>query len=148
MFDGKKDEFLSRDLNKQKMIDLISGTLRGKGCEVINAPGDADVPILNAAVLNAVSHSATLIGEDLDLLLLLLHYAQQAHKDLYFRSDKTNADNVYHINDLNMVMGEELSSQLLFLHAENGCDTTPKIFGVSKKSVFHKLVKGDATLKD
>ena len=148
VFDGKKDEFLSRDTNKQKMIDLISETLRGKGCEVINAPGDADVPIEKAAVLSAVSHSTTLIGEDTDLLVLLLHYAQQANKDLYFRSDKANADKVYHINELKMVMGEELCSQLLFIHAYTGCDTTSRIFGVGKKSVFHKLVKGDATLKD
>lgn len=148
VFDGKKDEFLSRDRNKQKMIDLISEKLRGKGCEVINAPGDADVQIVKAAVLSSVTRSTTLIGEDTDLLVLLLHYTQQANKDLYFRSDKANADKVYHINELKMVMGEELCSQLLFLHAYTGCDTTSRIFGVGKKSVFHKLVKGDATLKD
>ena len=43
VFARKKDEFLSRDRNKQNMIDLISKKLRGKGCEVINAPGDFDV---------------------------------------------------------------------------------------------------------
>ena len=73
---------------------------------------------------------------------------QQAKKDLYFRSDKANADKLYHINKFKIVFGEELCSQLLFLHAYTGCDTTSRIFGVGKKSVFHKLVKGDATLKD
>ena len=73
---------------------------------------------------------------------------QQANKDLYFRSDKANADKLYHINELKIVLGEELCSQLLFLHAYTGCDTTSRIFGVGKKSVFHKLVKGNAILKD
>ena len=148
VFAGKKDEFLSRDRNKQNMIDLISKKIRGKGCELINAPGDADVQIVKAAVLSSLTRSTTLIGEDTDLLVLLLHYMQQANKDLYFRSDKANADKLYHINELKIVLGEKLCSQLLFLHAYTGCDTTSRIFGVGKKSVFHKLVKGDATLKD
>ena len=148
VFAGKKDEVLSRDRNKQNMIDLISEKLGGKGCEVINAPGDADVQIVKAAVLSSLTRSTTLIGEDTDLLILLLHYMQQANKDLYFRSDKANCDKLYHINELKIVLGEELCSQLLFLHAYTGCDTTSRIFGVGKKSsVFHKLVKGDATLK-
>ena len=137
VFAGKKDEFLSRDRNKQNMIDLISEKLRGKGCEVINAPVNADVQIVKAAVLSSLTRSTTLIGEDTDMLILLLHYMQQANKDLYFRSD----------NELKIVLGEELCSKLLFLHAYTGCDTTSRIFGVGKKYVFHKLVKGDATLK-
>ena len=110
MFAGKKDEFLSRDRNKQNMIDLLSERLWGKGCEVINAPGDADV-------LSSLTRSTTLIGVDTDLLVMFLHYMQQANCDLYFRSDKANADKLYHINELEIVLGEELCSQLLFLHA-------------------------------
>ena len=117
----------------QGMIDLISEKLRGKGCEVIYAPGDADVQIVKAAVLSSLTRSTTLIGEDTDMLVLLLHYMQQANKDLYFRSDKANADKLYHINELKIVLGEELCSQLLFLHAYTGCDTTSRIFGVGKK---------------
>ena len=55
VFAGKKDEFLSRDRNKQNMIDLISKKLRGKGCEVINA------------VLSSLTRSTKLIGKDTDL---------------------------------------------------------------------------------
>ena len=148
MFAGKKDEFLSKDRNKQNIIDLISENVWGKGCEVINAPGDADVDIVKAAVLSSLTRSTTLSGEDTYMLVLLLHYMQQANKDLYVRSHKANADKLCHINELKIVLVEELCSQLLFLHAYTGCDTTSRIFGVSKKYVFHKLVKGDATLKD
>ena len=82
---------------------------------MINAPGDADVQIVKAAVRSSLTRSTTLIGEDKDLLVLLLHYMQQANKDLYFRSDKANADKLYDINKLKIVLGEELCSQLLFL---------------------------------
>jgi len=40
---GKMKEFLSNDSNKQQMINLISGKLKDRGCEVIHAHGDADV---------------------------------------------------------------------------------------------------------
>ena len=114
VFAGKKDEFLSRDRNKHNMIDLISEKLLEKGCEVINAPGDADIQIVKAAVLSSLTRSTTLIGEDTDMLVLLLHYMQQANTDLYVRSDKANADKLYHINKLKIVLGEELGSRLIF----------------------------------
>lgn len=36
---GKKEEFLSRDVNKQRLICLVSDELRRRGCIVINAVG-------------------------------------------------------------------------------------------------------------
>ncbi|KAL5020495.1 hypothetical protein ScPMuIL_003387 [Solemya velum] len=141
IFSGKKEDFLSRDCNKQKMIDLISQTLRDESFEVINAPGDADVEIVKSAVQSAVTRSTTLVGEDTDLLVLLLFYAKATDEDLYFRSDKAKASAPYHINELKTILGDELCSQLLFIHAYTGCDSTSRIFGVQKH------VKGDTTLK-
>ena len=58
-FVGKKDDFLSNDMNKHALIKLISGRLREKGCHTIQAEGDADLDIVKAAV--AVSeHLVTL----------------------------------------------------------------------------------------
>ena len=68
-FSGKKDAFLSRDSNKQGLINLISDELRNRNCNVINAPGDADVDIVKAAVVASCHQSTTLIGEDTDLLV-------------------------------------------------------------------------------
>jgi len=47
-FSGKKEAFLSRDINKAAMITLISAALIRKGCRVIQSPGDADVDIVQA----------------------------------------------------------------------------------------------------
>ena len=75
-FSGKKEEFLSRDLNKQRLIQLISDALKERNCTVVNSLGDADVDIVQAAVRSSLLHTTTLIGEDTDLLVLLLYYAQ------------------------------------------------------------------------
>ena len=147
LFSGRKEEFLSRDINKQALIDLISGKLEERGCVVINSPGNADIDITKAAVEASQFHTTTLIGEDTDLLILLLHYAQTDSRDLYFRSDKSAATTVYHINSLKSVLGNKLCSQLLFIHAFTGCDSTSRIFGVGKRAAFQKLAKGNSVLK-
>jgi len=36
---------------------------------------------------------------------------------------------------------------MLFVHAFTGCDTTSRIFGVGKNSVFQKVMKGDSSLR-
>ena len=54
---------------------------------------------------------------------------------------------MYNINRLKVILGNDLCSQLLFIHAITGCDTTSRIFGVGKKATFQKLVKGDSVLQ-
>jgi len=84
-FSGKKEQFLSRDTNKQALIQLISDELRERDCTVVNALGDADVDIVKTAVEASCLHTTTLIGEDTALLVLLLYYAQgDINKDLFF----------------------------------------------------------------
>lgn len=144
-FSGKREEFLSRDCNKQGLINLISEELMKQDCSVINAPGDADVYIAKAAVESAHQRSTTLIGEDTDLLVLLLHYANEDSRELYFRSDK--AAKMYDIKKIKSVLGKEVCSQLLFLHAYTGFDSTSRIHGIGKKTIFHKLLKGDSSLR-
>ena len=79
-FVGKKDDFLSNAMNKSQDIcgrrDVIPS---------IQAEGEADLGIVKAAVAMSAYKSTTLIGEDTDLLVLLLyHAAANDCKDLYF----------------------------------------------------------------
>ena len=53
-----------------------------------------------AAVDASLLHTTTLIGEDTDLLVLLLYYGQGDSKCLYFRSDKTKADGSFKVYDI------------------------------------------------
>ena len=148
-FSGKKEEFLSEGCNKQGLIHMISDGLREKGCTVINAEGDADRDIVKAAIASSEHQITTLIGEDTDLLILLLHHMDYRNKTLYFRSDMKSRDKirVYNINRLKECLGHHLCSKLLFIHAFTGCDTTSRIFGMGKKTFFQKLIEGDNVLE-
>ena len=73
-FVGKKGDFLQNTSIKQKIIGLITDKLRQSGCAVVQAENDADVDIFKAAVAVASSKSTTVVGEDTDLLVLLLYY--------------------------------------------------------------------------
>uniref|UniRef100_A0A8C4Q7P4 HTH OST-type domain-containing protein n=1 Tax=Eptatretus burgeri TaxID=7764 RepID=A0A8C4Q7P4_EPTBU len=146
-FVGRKDDFLSRSCNKQGLIDLVTEELQKKGCTVINASGDADVDIVKAAIKSSQHQSTTLIGEDTDLLILLLYYCETNNRGLYFRSDKSTVPTVYDVSEMKQVLGSAMCSQLLFIHAFTGCDTTSCIFRVGKKSAFQKLANGESTIQ-
>ena len=116
---------------------MISDRLREKGCTVMNAEGDADYDIVQAAIAVSEYKTTTLIGEDTDLLILLLHHMDSHKKTLYFRSDKKSKEQrVYNINTLKECLGQQLCSQLLFIHAFTGCDTTSRVFGMGKKTIL------------
>ena len=116
---------------------------------MVNAHGDADVDIVKTAVDTYLRHITTLIGEDTDLLVLLLYYAQGEVINLYFRSDRPKADGtieVYHINRIHEVLGHEMCSQFMFIHVMTGSDTTSRIFDVGKKTAFQNKIFRKETL--
>ena len=69
---GKKEEFVSRNTNKQRLIRMISDQLRERYFTVVNAHGDEYVDIVKTAVDTSLQHTTTHIGEVTDLLVLLL----------------------------------------------------------------------------
>lgn len=118
------------------LIHLITEELQKKGCTVINAPGDPDVDIVKVAVKSSQHQSTTSIGESTTLLVLLLYYAEAENRSLYFHSNKPKVPKVCNIGKMKEALGSDLCSQLLFIHAFTGCDTTSRIFSVGKKSAF------------
>ncbi|CAL8272984.1 unnamed protein product [Arctogadus glacialis] len=87
--------------NKQGLISLTTTELEKKGCPAINASGDADVDIVNAAVEASEHQPTTVTGEeDTDLLVLLLYYAGTSNRGPYFRSDKSKATKVWSLREI------------------------------------------------
>ena len=81
----KKDVFLSNTANKQRLINLLGEKLQLSGCNIIHAPGDADLMIvLEMAVQSAKSITTVLVGDDTNLLVLLCHHADTSARDLFF----------------------------------------------------------------
>ena len=71
-YQARREEFLSRDTNTQRLIQMISDQPIERDCIVVKAHGDSDVGIVNTVVETSLQHTTTLIGEDTDLLVLLL----------------------------------------------------------------------------
>ena len=74
-----------------------------------------------------------LVGEDTDLLILLLHYSRRDNEANYFRSDankQSKEHKVYNIKLLKEVLEDDVCSELLFIHVYSGCDSISRIFGI------------------
>jgi len=48
---------------------------------------------------------------------------------------------------LKEILGADVCTKLMFVHAYSGCASTSRIFGIGKKAVFHKLLKSDPLMK-
>ena len=88
------------------------------------------------------------MGEDTDLLVLLLHHSTGIKNDLYMQSEpkfsKATTKKVININILRDKLGTDICESILFLHAFSGCDITSRIYGVSKSAVLSMFVKNES----
>ncbi|KAJ8890297.1 hypothetical protein PR048_009805 [Dryococelus australis] len=84
---------------------------------------DADISIAREAVEISQHCDTVVVGEDTDLLMLLLYQATGNGFTLHFRK-----------------LGEPICRNLLFLHAYTDCDSTSYIYRVGKTSAFKKLL--------
>ena len=71
----RKEHFLANPNNKQAFVQYLGDVLEKDGCQVLHAQGDADTLIVRTAVSCAINKTTVVIGEDTDLLVLLLHHA-------------------------------------------------------------------------
>ena len=143
----KKDDFLSRSCNKQGLIYFATEEVKKKGCTVVNASGDAHMEIVKVVIKASQNQPTTLIEEDTDLLILLFYYVEANDRALYFCSDTSIVLKVHNISEMKQVLGSEMCSQLLFIHAFTGCETTSCIFNVGKKSALQKLVNDESAIQ-
>ena len=84
----KKELFLSNSHNKQAFINMLCEKLNDNDIRYKNAVDDADLLIAQTAVDCALSSEVIVIGEDTDLLVLLIHHVNQQCKRVIFKSEK------------------------------------------------------------
>ena len=136
-----KDVFLSNSENKQRFIKFLGETLEALGCTVFHDSGDADLLIVQKAVESASCVETVLVGDDPDLLVLLLHHVPMESKDIFFASErkKNSKGRVWNIKEVQAALGPVLCKNILFSHALLGCDTTSRLFGIGKGSILKKF---------
>ena len=125
--------------NKVKFIELLTFHLRKFGCIVIQSEGDADLLIAKEGIKYGTVKNTKVIGEDTDILILLLyHMSGDVKFDLKFQSDKL--EKCYDIQECQNILGDEVCKSLLFLHAITGCDTMSSLFNIGKLTAFKKMM--------
>ena len=113
-------KFLSNIANKFKFVTLLSEYLNRNKISVKIADEDADILIVRTAIeINETTRKdVTIVGNDIDLLVLAIAYTSDSHISLYFsKMSSGKARNVlYTISDQ-----KHLRSFILFAHAFAGC---------------------------
>ena len=70
-----QDKFLNRNKNKKKLIELPCEEFEKEKCSAVLAEKDADFLMVSTAEKCWVSGTTWIIGEDIDLLVILTQHA-------------------------------------------------------------------------
>lgn len=134
----QQEAFLGNHLNKVRFINGLARKLIQNKIKVKQATGDADLPIVLAAKEELVCNkSVTVVGEDTDLFVLLIHYGEPG---MFMLRPGTSVrprkvSNIHKVQET----FSNLADVVLVLHAVTGCDTTSSFFKKGKKSAIHVL---------
>lgn len=96
----------------------------------------------------ACKHETILVGSDTDLLILLCHFATTKHKNIFFQPQPKLGSPVRQLNiqRAQTALGKKICTNLLFIHAQLGCNTTSRFFGHGK-AVGLSLMKNPTFIK-
>lgn len=135
----QQEHFLANQQNKAKLIHLLVETLMASGVEATVALGDADVPIIQCALNKYAGEPVVVVGEDTDLLVILVALTPSTSKLFFLKPGRGSADNkLYCSQDIQHL---SFSGSLLFIHSFSGCDTTSAIYNRSKATMVKLFQK-------
>lgn len=145
-----QEKFLSNSFNKRRLIAMLQTKLEAQNYTFKQAVEDADTLIVQTAIELASSFSSVhVIGEDVDLLVLLTAKAREI-PNVYFRKPgRGNKEDVFY-SPQSFQYNDSIAKCILFVHAFNafsGCDTTSALFNQGKIR-FLKTLEKNPTLTE
>ena len=119
-----QEKFLSNNKNKERLITLLMSTLQNVGYNVKQHKEDADALIVSTGLEKAIDYeSVIIVGEDVDLLVMLTGVAEERHNNVYFlKPGKGNSEKCMYTT--NSLKNKNLAPYILTCHAFTGCNTT------------------------
>lgn len=141
-----QQSFLSNGKNKTSFILLLARRLESAGHIVHISSGDADTLIVASALHFAEQgHDVSVEADDTDIIVLLMYHWKPNMADIYFRPKPTKKKELlaWKVKDLVNKAGEIVTSNLLFIHAWCGCDTTSATFGHGKTNLLKKMKQSE-----
>ena len=148
----KQSEFLSNNNNKTALIKALALKLRTKGHVAVEREGDAERAITMKEIEVARERkSATVVTDDTDILVILVHMWDQTMGDLFLRHEARKSIKkdleIISIKNVAFSLPSHVKEYLLFIHAWGDCDTTSGLFGQGKTAVL-KFVESNGDLLD
>ena len=83
----RKDQFLANKENKERFINMLSMKLVERSCKTYHASGDTDLLIVQKSVELASAVNTVLVGDDTDLLILLIYHASLDSCSLFLKPE-------------------------------------------------------------
>ncbi|KYM97251.1 hypothetical protein ALC62_12065 [Cyphomyrmex costatus] len=140
------DKFFANEKNKVRFIAMLMEYLRQVGISVQQAFEDADVTIVTTAIAqSSIFNTVEIVGEDIDLLVLLLGLAPQS-RNIFFRKPAKGKVPPSLYSPSALGCSESVANNILFVHAFSGCDTTSSFFNIGK-SKFLSVINKSAELQ-
>lgn len=138
--------YIANEKNKTSLIALLSNKMTAKGIETVVTTGDADATIVRCALDKAALHpTVTIIGEDVDLIVLLTAFSQPGTNIHFMKPGRGNAESkLFSSNKLQQL---PFAETILLLHAFSGCDTTSAIYNKSKGGMVKLFSKNPRQMK-
>lgn len=134
----KQSEFLSRDKNKTILIRMLRQKLVNENHTIYVASADADTLIVNTAISLSSSATIVLVGQDIDLLVLLVALAPTS-APLYFLKPSIGRQPEVLYSIVKAEDVQNMKESVLLAHAISGSDTTSCLYGRSKTRALKLL---------
>lgn len=129
---ASQEKFLANESNKRRFISMLMRKFQQYNFAVRQATEDADVLIINTALeMSSTYQSVIVVGEDIDLLVLLTSLAK-SDQNIYFSKPAKGRNPGQLFSPQSFKYKAAVADHILFIHAFSGCDTTSAIFGIGK----------------
>lgn len=142
-----QEKFLGNMKNKERLILMLKDNFAAADIHTKQAQEDADTLIVTTAMDLAQQHnSVVIVGEDVDLLVIMIGRCRGVHSNVYFlKPGKGTVSPLIFSPDCKL--DQSIANNILFLHAMGGCDTTSASFKVGKMRFLQTLKKNPALTK-
>ena len=134
-----QSKFLGNDANKNRLIRMLKTKFEAENVMVKQATEDADSLIINTAIsVSSAFDSVIVVGEDVDLLILLTALSKLSNMYMLKPGKGKISQQIYSTDS---IIDKTAADHILFLHAFSGCDTTCALFNQGKTKFINVLRK-------
>ena len=120
---------------------MFADSLREEEINVFQSQADADVLIVTTAIQQVHNSNVIVVGDDTDLLVLMLHYFNSIATDFELSFYRPSSESTIKIQNLSASLHLNVISTILSMHAFSGCDTTSSHCGVGKTRIIKMVEK-------